>query len=262
MKLALYQGPGAFNNPQAGFTHLREQAVRAKAQGADVLLLPEMYLSGYNLTPQDAQRHAITQAGLAPAQEIARSLNLALVFGYPEKHGGGIANSAVLIGPDGAILLNYRKAHLFGPMEREIFKETGSEFPVAALHGQKIGLLICYDIEFPEAARRLALAGADIILIPTALSEPYEGVPTHIIPARAYENQVYIAYANHSGEENGLSYIGLSNICGPDGARLAMAGAAEEMLFAETNTAHHVAVRQADKFLQDRRADIYGQLNG
>ena len=262
MKIALYQGPGAFNNPQAGFTHLREQAVRAKAQGADILLLPEMYLSGYNLTPQDAQRHAITQDGLATAQDIARSLSLALVFGYPEQVGGGIANSAVLIGPDGAVLLNYRKAHLFGPMEREIFKETGAAFPVATLHGQKIGLLICYDIEFPEAARRLALAGADIILIPTALSEPYEGVPTHIIPARAYENQVYIAYANHSGAENGLSYIGLSNICGPDGARLAMAGAGEELLFAETNSTHHAAVREADKFLQDRRADIYGQLNG
>ncbi|MBU6418798.1 MAG: carbon-nitrogen hydrolase family protein [Proteobacteria bacterium] len=262
MKLALYQGPGVFNNPQAGFAHLREQAAKAKAQGADVLLLPEMYLSGYNLTPQDAQRHAITLDGLAPAQEIARSLNLALVFGYPEKRGGNIANSAALIGPDGALLLNYRKAHLFGPMEREIFKETGSEFPVVELNGAKIGLLICYDIEFPEAARRLALAGADIILIPTALSEPYEGVPTHIIPARAYENQVYIAYANHSGEENGLGYIGLSNICGPNGARLAMAGAGEEMLFADTDPAHHEAVRQADKFMQDRRADIYGQLAG
>lgn len=261
MKIALYQGPGAFNNPQAGFSHLRQQATTAKAQGADILLLPEMYLSGYNLNPQDAQRHAIMQDGLAPAQEIARSLNLALVFGYPEKLGDKIANSAALIGPDGALLLNYRKVHLFGPMERNIFKETGSEFPLATLHGQKIGLLICYDIEFPEAARRLALAGADIILIPTALSEPYEGVPTHIIPARAYENQVYIAYANHSGQENGLGYIGLSNICGPDGARLAMAGAAEEMLFAETNPAHHEAVRQADKLLQDRRADIYGQLN-
>jgi len=171
-----------------------------------------------------------------------------------------VANAAMLIGPDGEILLNYRKTHLFGDLDRGMFKQPGTDFPVAELNGTKIGVLICYDIEFPEPARRLALAGADIILIPTAVMEPYDQVARHVIPARAYENQVYIAYANHSGAENGLGYIGLSSICGPDGAVLAMAGGGEEMLFAETDAAHHAAVRKADPLFKDRRPELYGPL--
>lgn len=261
MKLALYQGPGCLNNVEAGFAHLREQAVKAKAQGAELLLLPEMYLSGYNIGPEAALKQAIAAEGLAPAREIAQSLGIALVFGYPEKVDGKVANAAMLIGPDGEILLNYRKTHLFGDLDRGMFKVPGTEFPVAELNGAKIGVLICYDVEFPEPARRLALAGADIILIPTAVMEPYEQVARHVIPARAYENQAYVAYANHSGAENGLGYIGLSSICGPDGVVLAMAGADETMLFAETDTAHQAAVRKADPFFRDRRPELYGPLS-
>lgn len=262
MKIALYQGPGAFNDPQAGFTHLRAQASQAKAQGAELLLLPEMYLSGYNIGPEAALAHALPQSGLTPAQEIARSLRISLVFGYPELVGGKIANSAILIGPDGQILLNYRKSHLFGDLDREMFHEIGTEFPVAELNGFKIGLLICYDIEFPEPARRIALAGADLLLIPTAQMEPYEAVARHVIPARAYENQLYVAYANHSGVENGLGYIGLSSICGPNGTVLAMAGTKEEMLFADFDPTHQKSVREADPFFTDRRPKLYGPLAG
>ena len=262
MKIALYQGPGAFNNPQAGFAHLHGVATAAKAQGAELLLLTEMYLSGYNIGPEAALKHAIPRAGLAPAQEMAKSLHLALVFGYPELVDGKVANAAVLISPDGEIILNYRKTHLFGDLDRNMFSARGEEFPVAELNGTKIGLLICYDIEFPEPARRLALAGADLILVPTAVMEPYEQVARHVIPSRAYENQVYLAYANHSGAENGLGYIGLSSICGPDGTVLAMAGKNEELLFADTDPAHHAAVRKADPFFKDRRPELYGPLAG
>ncbi len=262
MKIALYQGPGCLNNVKAGFTHLREQAAKAKAQGADLLVLPEMYLSGYNIGPEAARKQAITAEELAPAREAAKSLRIALVFGYPELVDGKVANAAVLIGPDGEILLNYRKSHLFGELDRGMFQRPGTEFPVAELNGAKIGVLICYDVEFPEPARRLALAGADIILIPTAVMEPYDQVARHVIPARAYENQVYVAYANHSGTENGLGYIGLSSICGPDGTALAMAGTDETMLFADTDPAHQAAVRAADPFFRDRRPELYGPLAG
>jgi predicted amidohydrolase len=139
---------------------------------------------------------------------------------------------------------------------------VGADFPVAELGGFKIGLLICYDIEFPEPARLLALAGAEIILIPTAQMQPYEQVARHVLPARAYENQVYTAYANHSGDDDGLSYVGLSSICGPDGAVLAFAGRGEEMLFAEFSQEHLAAVRQADPFFTDRRPVLYGPVAG
>jgi len=261
MKLALYQGPGHINDVPAGFALMAEQAAAAKAAGADLLILPEMYLSGYNIGPEAARAQAVTLEGLRPAQEIATTRNIALVFGYPELVGKDVANSAVLIGPDGDILLNYRKSHLFGELDRAMFKAVGDAFPVARLHGLTIGLLICYDIEFPEPARRLALAGADVILVPTAQMEPYEQVARHVIPARAYENQVYLAYANHSGRDDGLDYIGLSSICGPDGAVLAAAGKGESLLFAAVDAAHLHAVRRTDPLLTDRRPALYGPLS-
>jgi predicted amidohydrolase len=260
MKIALYQGPGLINNVPASFTLMDAKAQEAKAQGAELLILPEMFLTGYNIGPEAAKAQAVTAEGLAPACEIAKTRKIALVFGYPEKVGEDVANSAVLIGPDGGILLNYRKSHLFGDLDRAMFKSVGTEFPVAELNGLRIGLLICYDIEFPEPARRLALAGADVILIPTAQMQPYEQVARHVLPARAYENQVYTAYANHSGDDDGLSYVGLSSICGPNGAVLAMAGLGEEMLFAELDTAHLAAVRAADPFFKDRKPELYGAL--
>jgi len=260
MKIALYQGPGLINDIVGSFALLANKAKEAAAAGAKLLILPEMYLSGYNIGPENAQKQAITTAGLAPAQKIAEAYGIALAFGYPERVDAEVANAAVLIGPDGKILLNYRKSHLFGELDRAMFKAVGDEFPLAELGGFKIGLLICYDIEFPEPARRLALAGADIILIPTAQMHPYEQVARHVLPARAYENQVYTAYANHSGEDDGLSYIGLSSICGPDGKVLAMAGQGEEMLFAELSAPHQAEVRAADPFFADRRPLLYGRL--
>jgi predicted amidohydrolase len=260
MKIALCQTAGHINNPAAAFILMAAKAAQAAAQGAHLLILPEMYLSGYNIGPENALKHAITAEGLVPAQSIAREHNIALVFGYPERVGDNVANSAVLIGPDGAILLNYRKSHLFGDLDRAMFKHIGADFPLAELHNHKIGLLICYDIEFPEPARRLALAGADIILVPTAQMEPYEQVARFVIPARAYENQVYLAYANHAGNDDGLAYIGLSSICGPNGAILAAAGTGDEMLYAVTDPTHHKSVRGADPLLSDRRPDLYQPL--
>jgi predicted amidohydrolase len=218
MKIALYQGPGRITDITGAYALMAAKAAEAKEAGADLLLLPEMYLSGYNIGPGNARRLAITEAGLLPARDIARTHGIALVFGYPELVGDTVANAAVLISPDGEILLNYRKSHLFGDLDRAMFKHVGGNFGLATLNGFKIGLLICYDIEFPEPARLVALAGADILLIPTAQMEPYEQVAKYVIPARAYENQLYVAYANHSGSDDGLNYIGLSSICGPDGA--------------------------------------------
>jgi predicted amidohydrolase len=261
MKIALYQGPGHINDIPAAFALMAAKAAEAKANGADILLLPEMYLSGYNIGPENARKLAVNAAGLAPAQEIAKAHNIALVFGYPELVGNSVANAAVLIGNTGEILLNYRKSHLFGDLDRSMFKELGSTFSITDYHGFKIGLLICYDIEFPEPARLLALQGADILLIPTAQMEPYEQVAKYVIPTRAYENQLYVAYANHSGDGDGLNYIGLSSICGPDGAVLAAAGKGEEIIYATCNTSHHAAVRKTDPLIADRRPELYAPLH-
>jgi predicted amidohydrolase len=261
MKIALYQGPGYINNIGAAFELMAEKAAEAADNGAKILLLPEMYLSGYNIGPQAALAQALTQGSLTPAQTIAKTHGIALVFGYPERVDGQVANAAAMIGPDGSLLLNYRKTHLFGDLDRQMFKAVGDRLSVVEFNGYRIGLLICYDIEFPEPARILALAGADMLLIPTAQMQPYTQVAKLLIPTRAYENQLYVAYANHSGADDGLDYVGLSSICGPDGAVLAAAGNGEELIYATADKSHLDKVREVDPLIHDRRPELYAPIS-
>ena len=157
--------------------------------------------------------------------EIARGTRLAILYGYPERGAqDAILNAVQLIGSDGSSLANYRKTHLFGAIDRSMFSASAEGSPVVEVGGWRLGMLICYDVEFPENTRRLALAGADLILAPTANMIPYDVVATTIVPARAFENQGYLAYANYCGSEGPIRYCGLSCITAPDGADAPRAG--------------------------------------
>ncbi len=260
--LALCQTEGRFADPAGALDLLAAEARDAASAGADLLVLPELFLTGYNLGPSRARALALDTGSpaLARAQEIARAEGIALCFGFPELVGDAVANSAALIDEAGGVRLIYRKAHLFGDLDRDMFAVRGEGFPLVAWRGLSLGVAICYDIEFPETARVMALAGADLVLVPTALMPPYHVVAEALIPARAYENQVYIAYANRCGSEPGLDYIGQSSICGPDGAVLARAGATPTRLLARIDPAHLAETRRRDTLLADRRPALYGAI--
>ena len=123
--------------------------------------------------------------------------------------------------------------HLFGPDERAAFTPAAAAPGVVDFHGHKTALVICYDIEFPESARAAALRGADLLLVPTALAGGFDAVPQVLVRARALENQLTVAYANHTGSEDGCDFRGGSIVAGPDGSVLAAAGPGPELLFAE-----------------------------
>ena len=122
-------------------------------------------------------------------------------------------------------------------------------------------MLICYDVEFPENSRKLALRGTDLIIAPTANMVPFDVVATTIVPARAYENQVYVAYANYCGDENGLEYCGLSCVAAPDGSAAARAGRDEELIVCELDHGLLTASRQTATYLADRRPQLYAALS-
>jgi predicted amidohydrolase len=128
--------------------------------------------------------------------------------------------------------------------------------------------VICYDVEFPETVRAAAVRGARLVLVPTALSEGFAAVPQLLVRARALENQVTVAYANHSGMEDGCDFLGGSVIAAPDGSLLAEAGAGPELLFAELPEPVGAgaeaaagetgdAVEAAVAYLADRRPETY-----
>lgn len=141
-------------------------------------------------------------------------------------------NSAVVVDAQGKLCGVYRKTHLIGPTEASLFR-AGDGLCVAEAAGLRLGIVICYDIEFPEVARALVRAGAQMICIPTANMEPFREAPTTLLRARALENGVSFIYANHCGRETDVTYMfytALSDIIRADGTDFARADAGSDML--------------------------------
>jgi len=263
MRLAIFQGPEDPGDVATNLRRLGEQAHVAARAGARLLVCPEMFLTGYNIGREEAARLAepVDGPALGRAREIAAGAGMALLFGYPERGADGqVYNAAVLIERDGRILANTRKCHLFGDLDRGMFRAAGAPSATIALDEFRVGILICYDVEFPEAVRLHALAGSDLVLVPTALMEPYEVVAEIVVPARAFENQVFMAYANRAGREGDLVYCGRSCVVAPDGADLARAGRSEELIVADLDPERLRASRRLNTHLMDRRPELYGPL--
>jgi predicted amidohydrolase len=262
MKIGILQGPAAAGSVADMLGAMQRAAARAAAAGVRLLILPELFLTGYNIGAQAVRDLAQPADGPAAqaAAEIARRHDIALLYGYPELAQGRVYNSALLIERDGTPLTNYRKLHLFGAVDGAVFAPGDDPVVIAEIDGVRIGILICYDVEFPETVRGLALRAADLIAVPTAQMQPYEFVPRTLISTRAYENSVFVAYANRCGVEGELVYTGESIIAGPDGSHLARAGAGEEMILADLDPALLAKARALNTFLADRRPGLYGAL--
>jgi predicted amidohydrolase len=235
-----------------------------EAKGADLLVLPEMFLTGYNIGVDAVSVLAEVYNGESAQQvaRIAKAAGIAILYGYPERtEDGQIYNAVQLIDANGERLCNYRKTHLFGDLDRSMFSPGTNDFPVVELNGWKLGFLICYDLEFPENARRLALEGAELILVPTANMIPFDFIADVTVRARAFENQCYVAYANYCGHEGDIHYCGQSSIAAPDGSRIAQAGLDEALIVGELDRQLMVDSRAANRYLLDRRPELYDALN-
>jgi predicted amidohydrolase len=261
LTLALWQTPYAGSTADA-LQRLDATAAQARAQGADLLITPEMALTGYAIGPERVAALAQPCDGpLAHAvADIAQRHGIAIVYGYPEHNPAAKPfNAAQAIAPDGTRLAHYRKTHLFGDLDRAQFSAGDTALQVFNWRGWRLGLLICYDVEFPEAVRGLALQGVDAVLVPTANMAGFDEVQNLLVPARACENRVFVAYANACGSEGDTHYGGLSTVAGPQGAALARAERDPGLWLA---TLGHAALQPAlqNSYLNDRRTDLYGPL--
>jgi len=236
LRVAAWQCEALSRDVPGNLARLDAQAALAARQGVQLLVAPEMFLTGYAVGADAIRALAepVDGPAMAAVRTIARRHAIALALGWPEAgEAGAVHNSAVLIGPDGAVLGRHRKQYLFGDIDRAVFNPGDGSEPLATLNGWRLGLAICYDIEFPELARQRALAGADAIVVPTANMLPYDLVPEVLVRARAIENQVYVAYANYCGTEHSLHYGGLSCLAPPDGTAPAQAGREPSWLVGE-----------------------------
>lgn len=261
MKIALLQMSPVSGKPERNLEKIARAAQSAAAFGADLLVTPELGLTGYAL---GAAFQTLAESANGPMlsalADIAKSTGLAIAAGFPERDGDAVFNSAVFMEANGSRRI-YRKSHLFGEAEKTAFAVSDQLPVVFSFVGFNIGMLICYDIEFPEMVRGLALDGADLVVIPTALPAGAEAkrISERMVPVRAQENHVFIAYADLCGAEGDMAYEGGSVIVGPDGEALARAGAQESLLIVELDKAALVASSLENPYLTERRPDIYSK---
>ncbi|MEM9781773.1 MAG: nitrilase-related carbon-nitrogen hydrolase [Pseudomonadota bacterium] len=259
MIVAVLQSHPLSGTSKGALDVLTRAARSAVQQGARLLVTPEMFLSGYAIG-RDAMAAAAARADAdwAAVGALAHELGIAMVVGGPVATPDGVLNSARLYDREGGLIADYAKTHLFGTLDREQFAPGRGLIAPVDLDGTRIGIAICYDIEFPETARALTLAGADLIAVPTANMEPYASVCTRLVPARAEENTTPVAYANYVGRESDLTYCGLSVIAGADGEDLARAGASgSALIVAEISAEATAAARRRTPYLADRLPDLY-----
>ncbi|MGV9904169.1 carbon-nitrogen hydrolase family protein [Streptomyces sp. NPDC003388] len=261
MRTALLQSSGRPGSIAENLKVLDEAAGRAAAAGAALLAAPEMFLTGYAIGDDIARLAEPADGDSADAiAEIAGRQGLAIAYGYPERDGDTVHNSAQLISADGTRLANYRKTHLFGGFERDHFTPGDQPVVQAELNGLTVGLMICYDVEFPENVRAHALAGTDLLVVPTAQMHPFQFVAESLVPVRAWESQMYVAYVNRVGREGEFEFVGLSVLAGPDGVARTRAGREEQLVVADADPAFLAASREANPYLKDRRPGLYGSL--
>lgn len=261
MRVAALQFEPRFLDPE----HNLESILRLLSGARDgLIVLPELCFSGYNFTAErQLAQSADDPAGerFAAIAEIARRKSMGVVAGFVERQGGRYYNSAALVTGDGTIGI-YRKTHLYGA-EKKWFAPGDTGFRVFEWRGTRIGVMVCYDWRFPEAARALALRGAEVICHPSDLVTGAD-VWGLAMRARAIENKVYIVTANRTGAEGEgatrLSFTGCSQIVSFNGRILASADAGSECLVEaeiEPERTRNKAFSEWNDIFADRRPDLY-----
>ena len=278
VKLGLVQG-SASGDAQSNMKRA-EQAVREAAQaGADLVCLQELYRSPYFPQLEDASLFDWAETIPGPSSELfsglARELGIVIVVPVFEKRAAGLYhNSALVIDSDGHLADVYRKMHIpDDPLfyEKFYFAPGDTGFRAMDTSLGRIGVLICWDQWFPEAARLLALDGAEIILYPTAIgwldgeedgeNEAQRESWRVVQRGHAIANGVFVATVNRVGQEDAVEFFGSSFVCDPQGQVLESASEdREEILFADCDLARVEEQRRGWPFLRDRRIDAYAEL--
>jgi len=271
-------------DPEKNFSRALDFIRDAAKKGARIVCLPELFRSQYFCQTEDHKNFELAEEipgrSTSRLSELAGELGVAIVASLFEKRSAGVYhNTAAVIDADGKFLGKYRKMHIpDDPLYHEKFYFTPGDlgFQAWKTKSGKIGVCVCWDQWYPEAARLTALRGAEIIFYPTAIgwhpSEKEEfGAAQHsawetIQRSHAIANGCYVAAANRVGHEapaggDGIEFWGQSFICGPDGEIIAQGSVDhEEMVIGEIDWARVNEHRTHWPFLRDRRVDAYSGI--
>ncbi|OCW59534.1 carbon-nitrogen hydrolase family protein [Hoeflea olei] len=253
IRISALQMQTAGANVDANLSRIERAAKQAAAAGASLLVTPELSLMSYGGGERMVD---LAEPADGPAvsrlEEVARRSGIAIVAGFAEKAGSAVYNSAVYA--DGTTPPSvYRKAYLYGDYERALFTPEAPQSCLFTHQGITLGMLICYDVEFPENVRRLAVAGAELIVVPTATPAGASGtfIAEKMVPVRAFENQIFVAYVNNCGNDGDFEFAGRSIVAAPDGSALATAELSEALLTADVDPSAYDRSRSENTYLRD-----------
>jgi len=266
IKIALAQISCKQGNKAENIKKIESRVTKAKQQGADLVIFPELSLTGYTMRDQIYElAETIPGHSTTVLEKIAKKTGAYIIFGMPElseKTQATVYNAAVLVGPDGFIG-KYRKMYLptHSVFEEKRYFRPGYQTAVFETELGKIGLIICYDIFFPEVSRLTRLKGAQLIVCISASPATRRTFFETLTAARAIENTAFLAYVNLVGIEDGLQFWGGSRLVGPNGKTLVQAKYDEEDLV--VGEISYADIRPTETFvpiLKDLRPELFDKL--
>jgi len=258
LKIALVQMDIALGQPEVNRQRAAE-LVRQAAAGADLVVLPEMWTTGYQL--DELAGNLADRSGEPTGSfltELARECGVYLAGSVADERAPGqVYNSATLYSPDGQQLAEYSKVHLVPMMDEPRYLTPGDRVVTAPLADVAAGLAICYDLRFPELFRTMALQGAHLMLLVAEWPAQRLHHWRTLVMARAIENQCFMVACNRVGSDTANQFPGHSMVVNPWGTVLAEAGEEEEILRVEIDLAEVAAARTRVPVFKDRRPDLY-----
>jgi predicted amidohydrolase len=256
-KLGIIQFDVKFGQIDANLATVLEEIDFLAKQKAELALLPEIWSSGFD-NPHMAAHAERTPAILKALCDAAASHQMILAGSLPQAKGGKIYNTHYLVDADGSVAGAYQKVHLFSLTDEHKYFAAGNRAVVCQTAIGPVGLMVCYDLRFPELCRRLALDGAGLVLVPAQWPLVRIAAWNALIKARAIENQLFMAAVNRCGNDRNQEYGGHSQVVSPTGEIYAMVEKGACSLCAEIDFAEMERVRARMPCLKERVPEAYG----
>lgn len=246
-----------FGEVEANFQHVAEWIGKASKAGSDLVLLPELWASGYDLSNWPRYATSLDEGLFPQLANLAREHKIAVGCSLLEKRDGKAFNTFVLYGPDNARWGAYSKIHRFRLLEEEKWLGAGESTCLVDTPWGQFGLAICYDLRFPEMFVPYGMAGAKLILIVAEWPERRVAHWSKLLMARAIENQCYVAGTNKVGESLGVKLGGRSAVIDPWGVPLIEGDDGEVLMTVEIDLKECDKARRFIPVFDDRRPDVY-----
>lgn len=257
LTIALAQIDLALGNPTKNLDSARAKVAEAKARGADIVVLPELWSTAYDLENAVSHASALDAGMFAAIANAARENQIAVVGSLLESHGNRVYNTATFIDARGNRVGAYRKLHLVPMLDEDKYLAGGGDAQVFDADLSTFALGICYDLRFPELWRHYALDGARVAFLPAEWPHQRIAHWRTLLPARAIENQIFMIGCNRVGTSKDQAFGGHSMIVNPWGEILVEGDEREALLVAPIDLNLVDQVRQRVPIFRDRRADVY-----